>query len=148
MYPTKKAELRFQVLPLKRVNEADEADAADGADARRARGKYPRQDPRGLTIMVIGDVTHVHCIGVQFCQCPGARPRDEQLLEYGIYPASADRPSTGFTLHNLDYLRLDEAECKTTPDAYTRKLRRLTDSHDWRRVPVRTPFLSVWRQLT
>lgn len=116
----------------------DNASADQRSSQQRGRGRYPRQDPRGLAVMVIGDVSHMHGVGVQFCSCPGARPRDEQLLEYGIYPASANRPSTGFTLHNLDYLRLDEVECKTSPDAYSRKLRRLTDSHDWRRVPVST----------
>lgn len=101
------------------------------------RGKYPAVDPRGLTVMAVGDVTHMHGIGVQFCRCPSAAPRDEQLLEYGIYPASSERPATGFTLHMLDYLHVDEVECKTSPDAYFRKIRRLTDSHDWRTVPVR-----------
>lgn len=124
------------------ADESDDGDdgpreAIDESNGyRRLRGKYPRQDARRLRVMLVGDVTHIHGIGVQFCCCPGARPRDEQLLEYGIYPASQQRPSTGFTLHTLDYLRLDEVECKTAPEAYSRKLRRLTDSHDWRRVPV------------
>lgn len=122
---------------------ADEGDQVEDNDGSRDPGKCPRRDPRGLPIMVIGDVTHLHTIGVQFCTCPTARPRDEQLLEYGIYPASADRPATGFTLHTLDYLRLNEVECKTKPDAYSRKLRRLTDSQDWRRVPVCIFFLHV-----
>ncbi|KZV58883.1 hypothetical protein PENSPDRAFT_566850, partial [Peniophora sp. CONT] len=93
----------------------------------------------GLRIMVLSDVNHVHGLGVQFCACPGARPRDEQLIEYGVYPASSERPSTGFTLHNLDYLRMDEMECKTTPESYTKKVRRLTDPHDWRSVANRYP---------
>ncbi|VDC02221.1 unnamed protein product [Peniophora sp. CBMAI 1063] len=116
---------------------ADEADASAAHGVRgslgsRGMGTYPGRDHRGLKVMVITDVTHVHGIGVQFCQCRGAPPRDEQLLEYGIYPASSDRPATGFTLNNLDYLRMDEIECKTAPDSYTKKLRRLTNPHDWR----------------
>lgn len=121
------------------ADEGDEQQTSQAnptSDAARGMGTFPLRDARGLKVMVVGDVEHMHGLGVQFCSCRGARPRDEQLLEYGIYPASADRPATGFTLHTLDYLRIDELECKTTPEAYCKKVRRLTSPRDWRMVPV------------
>lgn len=129
------------------ADEVDEDEEArdrsrTSASTSRGRGTHPLRDARGLKIMIIGDIAHMHGIGVQFCHCRDARRRDEQLLEYGIYPASSDRPSTGFTLHNLDYLRIDEVECKTSPEAYSRKMRRLTDPQDWRHVAVRSTFPS------
>lgn len=150
---------RFAQMPLddgeveaSTAQVADESDEHQSAPSQpasftsRGLGDFPLRDARSLRVMVIGDVNHMHGLGVQFCSCRGARPRDEQLLEYGIYPASADRPATGFTLHSLDYLRVDELECKTTPEAYSKKVRRLTSPHDWRGVPVNVLDLSDVRR--
>ncbi|VDB96079.1 unnamed protein product [Peniophora sp. CBMAI 1063] len=98
----------------------------------RARGRQARirRDTRGLPVMVIVDKTDIHQIGVAVCKCAGTGASmaiDEQLIRLGgLIPATPSNPGTCFTLEALSYFQIDRLECKVTPQALMRRLRRNT----------------------
>ncbi|KAI0276987.1 hypothetical protein BC826DRAFT_928106, partial [Russula brevipes] len=103
----------------------------------------------GNRIMTFVHSNGIHGLGVRFCQCPenDSDHRHLDLLNSGFYPATQTNPSTVFTLSGLDYALIDNLECKTVPNAYSKKLRRLTDEHDPGTVPNRyIEFLRIIRQ--
>jgi CxC2 like cysteine cluster associated with KDZ transposases len=104
----------------------------------KSRAKLPTHDCLGNRIMTFVHSNGIHGLGVQFCKCPETHldQRHLHLLESGFYPATQTNPSTVFTLSGLDYALIDNLECKTVPNAYSKKLRRLTDEHDPGTVPV------------
>ncbi|KAI0280463.1 hypothetical protein BC826DRAFT_924529 [Russula brevipes] len=111
--------------------------------------KLPTHDCLGNHIMTFVHSNGIHGLGVRFCQCPenDSDHRHLDLLNSGFYPATQTNPSTVFTLSGLDYALIDNLECKTVPNAYSKKLRRLTDEHDPGTVPNRyIEFLRIIRQ--
>jgi len=109
----------------------------------KSRAKLPTHDCLGNRIMTFVHSNGIHGLGVRFCHCPenDSDHRHLDLLNSGFYPATQTNPSTVFTLSGLDYALIDNLECKTVPNAYSKKLRRLTDEHDPGTVPV---FLFKW----
>jgi hypothetical protein len=89
--------------------------------------------PCNFTVVDIGGVyTHT----VEWCICQGAPARWLQLLRMGLYPASITKPATAFTFRVLEYYQLDALECQTSASAFTAKLKRLTNKHHPKDVPV------------
>jgi hypothetical protein len=104
----------------------------------RSRAKLPAYDSLGNRILTFVHSNGIHGLGVRFCQCPETRSDDRHLhlLNAGFYPATQTNPSTVFTLSGLDYALIDNLECKTVLNAYSKKLRRLSDENDPGTVPV------------
>lgn len=78
------------------------------------------------TEMIIVDRSGVHTLGVRWCRCHAAPPKDMQLLDASLFPASFTRIKTCFTFHVLDDFALENLECKTSCMSFYSKLRRLT----------------------
>jgi hypothetical protein len=47
----------------------------------------------------------IHDVDLHFCECHGARPRFEQLLLLGWFPATPKQPETAATFEVLDLFR-------------------------------------------
>lgn len=73
---------------------------------------------------------------VRWCGCSSPKPKYQQLLEVGLYPASIRRPKTAFTFKLLKYFHLDAMECRTAASNFYNKLRRMTNEADPESVPV------------
>ena len=74
-------------------------------------------------------------------------PHSLQLLALGIYPATYDRPQSGFTFRLLDDFDLDNLETKCSTQSYYDKLRRLTSNTYPYLVPDRyREFMTCVRQ--
>jgi hypothetical protein len=60
--------------------------------------KPPVQDWRGNPYAVIVDISGIHHLTVQYCQCDGHKPDDEQMLELGFFrcPSNGQEPSLLF----------------------------------------------------
>jgi len=108
----------------------------------RSCANLPAHDCLGNHILTFVHSNGIHGLGVRFCQCPDSHSDDRHLhlLDAGFYPATQTNPSTVFTLSGLDYVLIDNLECKTVLNAYSKKLRRLSDENDPGTVPV---FLSI-----
>jgi hypothetical protein len=104
----------------------------------RSRAKLPAYDCLGNRILTFVHSNGIHGLGVRFCQCPDTHSDDRHLhlLNAGFYPATQTNPSTVFTLSGLDYALVDNLECKTVLNSYSKKLRRLSDENDPGTVPV------------
>ncbi|KAL6297733.1 hypothetical protein BKA93DRAFT_710817, partial [Sparassis latifolia] len=81
----------------------------------------PRRDSYGNRIIVIVDISGIHHIGVDWCQCEMAVERDMQLLQMGLYPGTVKDPHTAFTFAVLDDFLLENKECKTAALNYYSK---------------------------
>jgi len=101
--------------------------------------RYPKSgdlNVNGRPIMIMVDVSGVHHIGIEFCCCINAQPRDSQLMTLGLFPAMFNNPQTAFTFRVLDDFLLDNLACKTTAMNYYLKLQRITNSSFPQFVPV------------
>lgn len=85
------------------------------------------QDMFGNRMMVLVHSTGIHRMGVHFCECPDARRPDLQLLEVGLYPASARAPRTAFTFTVLDEAVDDNVESDSAIQSFVHRLQVRTD---------------------
>ncbi|PIL25434.1 hypothetical protein GSI_13324 [Ganoderma sinense ZZ0214-1] len=99
-------------------------------------GEGPRRSPsshgtletfRNDQMVVVVDIEGIHELLFTFCLCRNAPTEDLQLLDLGYYPASSIRPCTVFMRRLLDDFLLANRECKTSPQNYYNKLRRITN---------------------
>ncbi|KZV61563.1 hypothetical protein PENSPDRAFT_567339, partial [Peniophora sp. CONT] len=135
---------------LDEVHRLDEGEW-EGVDMLEAgKSAIPTKDLYGFKTMIVVHSDSIHGIGVAFCKCPGAPAEHEQLLKYGgLFPASQDSPSTAFTLQGLEHRVVDDVVCKTSTQAYMRKVRRYTEPHEPRLAPNRYHEMNlVTRQYT
>lgn len=85
--------------------------------------------------MTIVSSNGIHSFAVQPCACTD-RDLVAQLMSLRMFPSTFIRPRTAFTFEVLDYFLIDYTTCKTTPHAFYKKLRRLSDPVDPARLPV------------
>ncbi|GBE83152.1 hypothetical protein SCP_0501990 [Sparassis crispa] len=88
----------------------------------------PRHDSYRNQIIVIVDISGIHHIGVDWCQCEMAVERDMQLLQMGLYPGTVKDPHTTFTFAVLNDFLLENKECKTAALNYYSKLKWVTSN--------------------
>ena len=96
--------------------------------------------PREMTIV------HEHGIStilIQFCECLHhhtslATPDSLQLLRYGLFPGSWERPRTAFTVQILKSFHLLALQSQITAHDFMRYLRRKTDNVFPDSTPVST----------
>jgi hypothetical protein len=70
----------------------------------------------------------VHNTQVAFCGCRADSDRVEQLIRFGLFPATLKRPTTAFTLTVLREFHLHHLESKESAFDFIGALRRLTDN--------------------
>ncbi|KAI6153270.1 hypothetical protein BKA82DRAFT_4011589 [Pisolithus tinctorius] len=97
--------------------------------------------PAGSRYLTVVDVTGVHFIVVNWCECETAEARYIQLLRAKLFPSTFEKPSTAFTFAVLDDFLRDNLECGTSGMNYYSKLRRITSSVFPHLVPVRFGIL-------
>lgn len=82
--------------------------------------------------IVVGDISGIHEVTVQFCGCPDASgevlPQWTQLFRKGWFPATTKRPETAFTFRMLDIFQELNFQAKTNIYDYWRSLERITDN--------------------
>ncbi|KAI6097374.1 hypothetical protein EDD16DRAFT_1697917 [Pisolithus croceorrhizus] len=84
--------------------------------------------PVGSKYLTVIDVTGVHFVLVQACQCVNAESHHMQLFHAKLYPSTFERPSTTFTFLVLDDFLRDNVECGTSGMNYYSKLHQVTSS--------------------
>ncbi|KIK24323.1 hypothetical protein PISMIDRAFT_98759, partial [Pisolithus microcarpus 441] len=89
--------------------------------------------------LTIVDVTGMHFLLVQACQCPNADSFHMQLFRAKLCPSTFEKPSTAFTFSVLDDFLRDNVECGTSGMNYYNKLRRVTSNVFPHLVVVRLP---------
>ncbi|KAI6119697.1 hypothetical protein EDD17DRAFT_1512507 [Pisolithus thermaeus] len=70
--------------------------------------------PVGSKYLTVIDVTGVHFVLVQACQCVNAESYHMQLFCAKLYPSTFERPSMAFTFLVLDDFLRDNVECGTS----------------------------------
>ncbi|KIO07385.1 hypothetical protein M404DRAFT_136910 [Pisolithus tinctorius Marx 270] len=80
---------------------------------------------RYLTVV---DVTGVHFIVVNWCECETAEAQYIQLLRAKLFPPMFEKPSNAFTFAVLDDFLRDNLECGTSTMNYYSKLHQITSS--------------------
>ncbi|KAI5981036.1 hypothetical protein EDD15DRAFT_2380556 [Pisolithus albus] len=86
---------------------------------------WPPTSSKYLTII---DVTGVHFVRVQPCQCLDADSYHRQLFQAKLCASTFDKPSTAFTFAVLDDFLRENLECGTSGMNYYSKLRRVTSN--------------------
>ncbi|KAI6022172.1 hypothetical protein BKA83DRAFT_4054270 [Pisolithus microcarpus] len=84
--------------------------------------------PVGSKYLTIIDVTGVHFVLVQPCQCLNAERYHMQLFLAKLCPSMFDKPSTTFTFSVLDDFLRDNVECGTSGMNYYSKLCQVTSN--------------------
>ncbi|KAI5987303.1 hypothetical protein EDD15DRAFT_2389608 [Pisolithus albus] len=84
--------------------------------------------PSGSKYLTVIDVTGVHFVLVEQCQCEGADSYHLQLFRAKLCASTFEKPSTVFTFAVLDDFLRDNLECGTSGMNYYSKLRRLTSN--------------------
>ncbi|KAI6094054.1 hypothetical protein EDD16DRAFT_1503664 [Pisolithus croceorrhizus] len=97
----------------------------------------PSTSAMGSKYLTVINVTGVHFVLSQPCQCVNAESYHKQLLHAKLYPSTFDKPSTVFTFLVLDDFLRDNVECGTSGMNYYSKLRRVTSSVFLHLVPDR-----------
>ncbi|EIW73921.1 hypothetical protein CONPUDRAFT_68163, partial [Coniophora puteana RWD-64-598 SS2] len=103
----------------------DAGDGDGGADDKQ-RAEADRKRPKTAWMTVV-DISGVHRLPALWCTCPNSAPRDLQLLQMRLYPASTQRPRTAFTFAALHDFMISNLEMKVPANAYFRKLRYVTN---------------------
>ncbi|KAI6046549.1 hypothetical protein EDC04DRAFT_2597990 [Pisolithus marmoratus] len=80
------------------------------------------QPPIGKKYLTIVDITGIHYMIVNSCQCPNAEDYHLQLLQAKLWPSTFQKPSTTFTFAVLDDFLRDNLECRTSGMNYFSKL--------------------------
>ena len=77
---------------------------------------------------VVIDINGIHDVGLDFCNCETSKPHFIQLLRYGLYPASLDRPKTAATFTVLKHFQLLNFESKASMFEFYNTLVQLSDN--------------------
>lgn len=107
----------------------------------------PHPSPRQVDFVVVAENGH-HSISLDWCGCPGAKDRFEQLLDVGWWPATPTDPETAFTMTGLRTFHILNLQGKLPPTDYYRSLEQLTNGHGLALCPVSFSLFSDPRGLT
>jgi len=77
---------------------------------------------------VVLHVNGIHEVGLDYCDCETSKPQFIQLLHYGWFPASVDRPKTAATFSVLKHFHMLNFESKASLFEFYNTLARLTDN--------------------
>ena len=86
--------------------------------------------------LTVIDITGIHFLTINYCNCPQSQPEYLQLLHHKLFPASLQQPRTAFTFNVLDDFIRDNLECGTSGLNYLSKLRHITSNVFLHLVPV------------
>ncbi|KAI6168035.1 hypothetical protein EDD17DRAFT_1503696 [Pisolithus thermaeus] len=85
----------------------------------------------GSKYLTVINVTGVHFMLSQPCQCMNAESYHKQLLCAKLYPSTFDKPSMVFTFLVLDDFLRDNVECRMSGMNYYSKLCQVTSTWQW-----------------
>ncbi|KIO19636.1 hypothetical protein M407DRAFT_30707 [Tulasnella calospora MUT 4182] len=91
----------------------------------------PKTSTKDCFSMTIGHINGQHPVTFRDCCCEG-KPRWQLLLEYNIFPATDDRPQTGFTIEMLEHQRAFSLRGKTSLHEYYQAIVDLTNAAEGR----------------
>ena len=94
------------------------------------------RSPAHSDYIVVFDITGMHFITVNYCNCIGSKPTYLQLLGNKLFPATLQQTKTAFTFNVLDDFIRDNLECVTSGSNYFSKLCRITSNVFLHIVPV------------
>ncbi|KAI0688809.1 hypothetical protein C8Q76DRAFT_772031 [Earliella scabrosa] len=103
--------------------------------------------------LVICDSTGIHTHTVRFCKCLDATAQDtaewRQLMRFGWFPATMDRPATVFTFRMLKTFQELSFQGKTNLYDYWRTIERITDGpmSRYNRYKQLSHVVRLWRHL-
>ncbi|KAJ7834834.1 hypothetical protein B0H13DRAFT_1653010 [Mycena leptocephala] len=100
----------------------------------------------GHTGFVVIHDNGIHEVNVDFCGCDAREEQYIQLLQFGWYPASEERPQTVTTFEVLDKFHLHTLQAKTTAYDFYSVLERLTDNTGVKPPNRYQVFLRIARQ--
>ncbi|EIW73782.1 hypothetical protein CONPUDRAFT_29248, partial [Coniophora puteana RWD-64-598 SS2] len=110
-----------------------------------------RRRPQVAHITVI-DVSGVYELPINWCQCEPMAAHHKQLLDMRLYPGSQKAPRTAFTFDVLNDFMVANLETKVAPNAYWRRLMRVTNTIHPDVIPDRyrelTRCARQWLRLT
>lgn len=94
----------------------------------------------------------IHDVGLDFCGCGHARPPEIQILRYGWYPATVEKPKTAATFRLLERFHLLTLESKTSAYEFYYSIARETNNSATYLVKDRYisffRMVRQWRHLT
>lgn len=90
-------------------------------------GACPNPSPSARPLLV-GDVTGLHLLSVDYCRCTGAERSDYQLLRHRIFPVTLKEPRTAFSFDMLELFHELTLQGKTTAYDFYRSIERRTDN--------------------
>ncbi|KAJ7233875.1 hypothetical protein B0H12DRAFT_1028257, partial [Mycena haematopus] len=122
-----------------------------GKPGKGRRGRCVNPKPAVDDDFVVIDIHQIHEVGVDFCGCETAQPRDVQLLRARWYPATGKSPRTAATFSVLRRYHLTTLESKCSVSEFYNSLSRGTDNTGTARVRDRYDELirmtRQWRHL-
>jgi hypothetical protein len=92
----------------------------------REKCRNPVRTPGGDFVVV--DVNGIHEVELDFCGCEMSKQPFIQLLRYGWFPASVDRPKSAATFSILKFFHILNFESKASSFEFHNTLARLTDN--------------------
>lgn len=101
------------------------------------------QNSSNLSRFTLVDANGIHQTSIAFCKCPTGGDHVDQLLDAQIFPATVDRPATGFTFTLLAFFHLICLHSKKSAYDFCEALQRLTNNAFPDTVPVRQTCYSV-----
>ena len=85
---------------------------------------------------VVLDVTGIHEVGLNFCNCTKADNHTKQLLRVKWFPTTVQEPKTVATFNCLRFFHLLTFKSKSSVFEFHNTLSRLTDNSGIHNVPV------------
>ncbi|KZT04662.1 uncharacterized protein LAESUDRAFT_657482, partial [Laetiporus sulphureus 93-53] len=100
---------------------------------------------------VVMDISGIHSVGLDFCNCEMAQPHDIQLLRAQLFPATSDNPKTAATFRLLEHFHLLSTQANISGFRFYSMLERRTDNTGLDtpkdRYPELMRMMRQWRHL-
>lgn len=110
-----------------------------GLELHLGHGGAPCPEPDAFGSNATLTVLHTngsHEVNISYCSCLGKQSHDLQLIDHGLFPATAARPSTAFTFQLLRHFQTFNMASKTSAWDYHNGLIRMTNAVNPGAVPV------------
>ncbi|KZT02330.1 uncharacterized protein LAESUDRAFT_762900 [Laetiporus sulphureus 93-53] len=100
---------------------------------------------------IVMDISGIHTVGLNFCNCKMAQPHDIQLLHVQLFPATSNNPKTAATFRLLEHFHLLSMQANISGFQFYSMLERRTDNTGLHtpkdRYPELMQMMRQWRHL-
>ena len=83
------------------------------------------------------DISGIHEVGLDFCECEAKRPYHIQLLRFQLFPGTPASPRSAVTFRALKFFQILSFESKGSHEEFYNTLVRLTANVDPKAARVR-----------